>query len=96
MVFSSLIFLVIFLPITLLVYYIAPTKLRNLWLLIVSLIFYSWGEPVYILLMLFSILLNYVCGLLISGYEDETHRKIFLIVAVVINVGLLFVEILYL
>ncbi|MBR2213851.1 MAG: MBOAT family protein [Eubacterium sp.] len=91
MVFSSLIFLVIFLPITLLVYYIAPTKLRNLWLLIVSLIFYSWGEPVYILLMLFSILLNYVSGLLISASKKDGYRKLFLIISVVINVGLLFV-----
>ena len=93
MVFSSLIFLVIFLPITLLVYYIAPTKLRNLWLLIVSLIFYSWGEPVYILLMLFSILLNYVSGLAISGVAEEKTglRKLFLVISVAINVGLLFV-----
>ena len=93
MVFSSLIFLVIFLPITLLVYYIAPTKLRNLWLLIVSLIFYSWGEPVYILLMLFSILLNYVSGLLISRTDESKtgKRKALLAISVAINVGLLFV-----
>ncbi|MBP5773427.1 MAG: MBOAT family protein [Eubacterium sp.] len=93
MVFSSLIFLVIFLPITLLVYYIAPTKLRNLWLLIVSLIFYSWGEPVYILLMLFSILLNYVSGLLISSTDESKtgKRKALLAISVAINVGLLFV-----
>ncbi len=93
MVFSSLIFLVIFLPITLLVYYIAPTKLRNLWLLIVSLIFYSWGEPVYILLMLFSILLNYISGLAISRVDKEktSKRKAILAISVIINVGLLFV-----
>ena len=93
MVFSSLIFLVIFLPITLLVYYIAPTKLRNLWLLIVSLIFYSWGEPVYILLMLFSILLNYVSGLAISAVDKNKtgRRKAILALSVVINIGLLFV-----
>ena len=93
MVFSSLIFLVIFLPITLLVYYIAPTKLRNLWLLIVSLIFYSWGEPVYILLMIFSILLNYVSGLAISSTDKEktSKRKALLAISVAINVGLLFV-----
>ena len=93
MVFSSLIFLVIFLPITLLVYYIAPTKLRNLWLLIVSLIFYSWGEPVYILLMLFSIMLNYVSGLAISTVDKEKtgKRKAILALSVVINIGLLFV-----
>ena len=93
MVFSSLIFLVIFLPITLLVYYIAPTKLRNLWLLIVSLIFYSWGEPVYILLMLFSILLNYVSSLAISAVDKNKtgRRKAILALSVVINIGLLFV-----
>ncbi len=93
MVFSSLIFLVIFLPVTLLLYYISPVRLRNLWLLIVSLIFYSWGEPVYILLMVFSILLNFVLGLLIDRISpDRTAKKrALLIAAVVINVGLLFV-----
>ena len=53
MVFSSLYFLFLYLPIVLLVYYIVPLKWRNLWLLVVNLVFYGWGEPRYILLMLF-------------------------------------------
>ena len=93
MVFSSLIFLVIFLPVTLLLYYISHVRLRNLWLLIVSLVFYSWGEPVYILLMLFSILLNFFSGILIDRISPDgaAKRKALLIAAVAINVGLLFV-----
>ncbi len=62
MLFSSLIFLVYFLPITVIVYYSIPTRridLRNIWLLIVSLIFYSWGEPVYVFLMIYSAVFNY-------------------------------------
>ena len=91
MVFSSLIFLTIFLPITLLLYYVLPEKARNFWLLVVSLIFYSWGEPVYILLMVFSILLNYISGLWLDRTEETGKRKRILVTAVVINIGLLFV-----
>ncbi len=91
MVFSSLIFLTIFLPLTLLLYYILPEKARNFWLLVVSLVFYSWGEPVYILLMVFSILLNYLCGLWIDHSEKNKTKKLILALAVVINIGLLFV-----
>ncbi len=93
MVFSSLIFLVVFLPATLLIYYILPDRFRNLCLLAVSLIFYSWGEPIYILLMLFSILLNYISGILITRTDPQStaKRRALLISAIVINVGLLFV-----
>ncbi len=92
-----MIFLAVLLPVTLLLYYILPTKLRNFWLLVVSLIFYSWGEPVYILLMLFSIALNYSCGLIIGHIDSNNspsrnrNKKIALVIAVVINIGLLFV-----
>ncbi|MEK4358368.1 MBOAT family protein [Paenibacillus sp. FSL M7-1455] len=72
MVFSSLIFLFLFLPGTLLVYYASPRKLRNAVLFVASLIFYAWGEPVYILIMVFSTAFDYVNGLLIEKYR---HRK---------------------
>ncbi len=62
MLFSSVTFLFVFFPITLLAYAIAPKRLKNVVLLLASLVFYAWGEPVYIGLMLLSILLNYVCG----------------------------------
>ena len=66
MVFSSLLFLFRFFPAALLVYYIVPRFLRNLVLFLFSLIFYAWGEPVYILLMLVSILISYTGGILIA------------------------------
>lgn len=62
MLFSSVTFLFVFFPITLLAYAIAPKRLKNVVLLLASLVFYAWGEPVYIGLMLLSILLNYICG----------------------------------
>ena len=62
MVFSSILFLFVYLPVVLAVYYIVPARYRNLWLFIVNLVFYGWGEPVYILLMVFSIALNYAAG----------------------------------
>lgn len=69
MVFSSLIFLFQFLPVTLLVYYVSPHKLRNLVLLAASLVFYAWGEPLYIFLMIFSTVFDYANGLLIERFR---------------------------
>ena len=76
MVFSSITFLFLFLPVVLAVYYIAPEKYKNIILLISSIIFYAWGEPVYVVLMILSILLNYFCGLDIgSKAEDPVRAK---------------------
>lgn len=88
MVFSSLIFLWVFLPIVLSLYFLAKDNYRNLILLIASLIFYAWGEPVYVLVMIISIIINYICGLKI-GVEDEKSRKLALIIGIVINLALL-------
>ena len=66
MVFSSLLFLFIYLPVVLAVYYIVPVKWRNIWLFIVNLVFYGWGEPIYILLMILSITVNYAAGIIIA------------------------------
>lgn len=71
MVFSSLIFLFLFLPVTILIYYASPNTLRNAVLLIASLIFYAWGEPVYIFLMIFSTVFDYVNGILIEKYRQR-------------------------
>ena len=71
MVFSSTIFLCVYLPLVLLGYYICPKKGRNLFLLIASLVFYAWGEPKYVFLMIFSILVNYIFGRLM----DEKPRQ---------------------
>ncbi|MED1801165.1 MBOAT family O-acyltransferase [Brevibacillus porteri] len=72
MVFSSLIFLFQFLPAVLLVYYVSPKKLRNVVLFAASLIFYAWGEPVYIVIMIFTTVFDYINGLVIDKYS---HRK---------------------
>ena len=90
MVFSSLIFIFVFLPLVLLVYYISPRKMRNLVFFIASLIFYAWGEPVYILIMLFSTVFDYLNGLLIDKYRENSHiTKLVLINSIVINLGIL-------
>ena len=75
MVFSSLYFLFLYLPIVLLVYYIAPLKWRNLWLLVVNLVFYGWGEPVYILLMIFTIVLDYYAGIIVARCKAKGNDK---------------------
>jgi len=75
MVFSSLIFLFRFLPAVLLVYYMVPRRFRNLVLFIFSLGFYAWGEPVYIILMLASILVSYVGGIFIDGFRQAGKMK---------------------
>lgn len=91
MVFSSLVFLFVYLPIVLIVYYLVPSRWRNLWLFVVNLVFYGWGEPVYLLLMLFSILINYIAGLLVGRWREEQRSKAraALIVNTVLNLGLL-------
>ena len=63
MLFSSITFLFLFLPVVLAVYYLVPWKVKNIALLIASLFFYAWGEPVYVVLMVLSILLNYLPGI---------------------------------
>ena len=73
MLFSSITFLFLFLPIMLAVYYIAPPQWKNLLLLAGSLIFYAWGEPVYIILMILSILLNYFCGMDIENKSENQY-----------------------
>ena len=90
MVFSSLLFMFKYLPVVLAVYYLAPVKWRNLWLFIVNLVFYGWGEPVYIVLMMFSITINYYAGLLICRWRsDEKRAKRILVINIVVNLALL-------
>ena len=92
MVFSSLLFMFIYLPVVLAVYYLSPVRWRNPVLFVANLVFYGWGEPVYILLMMLSITVNYVNGLLIGKYKgagDMRRARAVLIVNVVINLSLL-------
>ena len=87
MVFSSMLFLWIFLPLVLAAYYISPGKIRNGILVFFSLLFYAWGEPVYIFLMLFSVAVNFTGGILIEK-RPERKRQI-LVITLVINLVLL-------
>ncbi len=90
MVFSSTIFLFIFLPIVLLSYLVFGTKFRNFVLLFSSLLFYAWGENIFVLLMLVSILLNYTFGILIDRSQNKGKRgTVALIFAISANLGLL-------
>ena len=92
MVFSSLLFLFQFLPLFLLIYFISSKKLKNLILFLFSLLFYAWGEPIYICLMLFSTLFDYTNGLLIEHFGLKNIKsKIVLIIDLIGNLGLLFV-----
>ena len=88
MLFSSIPFLYYFLPAVLILYFIAPWKLKNAVLLVSSLIFYGWGEPKLLFLMIFTISLFYVCGLAIER-AGEGKKKFWLSVSVVISLGLL-------
>jgi alginate O-acetyltransferase complex protein AlgI len=90
MVFSSLIFIFVYLSIVLPVYYICPKKFRNAFLFAASLVFYGYGEPVFILLMLVSVTMNYIFGILMGKYgEDRKKAKVLLVLNVVLNLGLL-------
>lgn len=89
MVFSSLVFLFLFLPIVLILHYVLPKKYRNIALLLANLVFYGYGEPVYVLLMAASILVNFLLGKLISRAEATVMRKLLLVLTVVLNLGAL-------
>ncbi|MEE0111378.1 MAG: MBOAT family O-acyltransferase [Oscillospiraceae bacterium] len=89
MLFSSIPFLYYFLPVVLILYFLAPGKCKNTVLLLASLFFYGWGEPKLLLLMLFTIALFYLCGLAIDRAEEPRRRKLWLTISVVISLALL-------
>ena len=89
MVFSSLTFLFVFLPVTLLGYRLLPKKLRIGFLLLASLLFYAWGEPIYVFLMIGSILVNWAIGFKVAG--DGPNRKGWLALSVALNLALLLI-----
>lgn len=91
MVFSSLIFLFAYLAVTLVLYYVVPFKARNAVLFAVSLVFYGWGEPKYIVVMLFSILVAYIFGFFVGKYRESAPKKArtYLIVSVILNLSAL-------
>lgn len=90
MLFSSVTFLFLFLPVVMAVYYMVPMKAKNVVLLLASLFFYAWGEPVYVVLMLLSIVFNYFCGRDIASCSDDSRKaKLSLAFAVTVNVLIL-------
>ena len=89
MLFSSIPFLYYFLPAVLIAYFLVPRSLKNGVLLLFSLVFYAWGEPVYIFLMLLTIGMFYGCGLAIGKAQSTSRKKLWLTVSIVVSIGLL-------
>ena len=90
MVFSSLMFLFLFLPVVLILYYTLSDKFKNYILLLASIFFYAWGEPVYIYLMLASIVMNYVFGIKVSSGACK-RKKLWLVISIISNLGVLII-----
>ena len=92
MTFNTILFLFTFLPIALILYYIVPKRFRNIPLVLLSLVFYAWGNPTYLILMAFSVVFNYITGLELDAYlqeERHTGAKVAMISAVVVNLLIL-------
>ena len=89
MLFSSIPFLYYFLPAVVLVYFLVPRALKNTVLLLFSLVFYAWGEPKYVFLMIATIALFYACGLAIEKAQTKKWKRVWLVTSVVISIGLL-------
>lgn len=89
MIFNSINFMIFF-PIVVFGYFIIPQKLKNFWLLVASYYFYMCWKPAYALLILFSTASTFLCGILIDKAKDHKQKKLFLIVNIVLNIGILF------
>lgn len=90
MVFSSLLFIFVFLPLALIVYYLSPKSLKNLTIMFLGLIFYAWGEPIYVFIMIFSIIFDFINGMLIEkNRQHKNFIKGILIFSLLINIGML-------
>lgn len=90
LVFSSLVFLCVFLPIVLVTYNFSKNiTYKNIILVISSLFFYAWGEPAYVIMLLVSILINYIFGRLIDSFYGKTESRVCMIAAVIVNLGML-------
>ncbi len=89
MVFSSTLFMFRFLPIVIMLYFLVPGRMKNLILLLGSLIFYAWGEPIYVCLMLFSTVSDYLHGRAIGACKKKSTKTVFMISAVIINLAML-------
>ena len=89
MLFSSITFLYLFLPIVLVLYFIVPYKVKNYVILVASLIFYAWGEPKYAIIMILQIIGGYIFGILIDQYRSKSFINIILALSMIVNLGFL-------
>ena len=89
MIFSSPLFLVLYLPLVLSIYYISPRRLKNLMLFMASLLFYGWGEPVYVSLMIFSTIVDYTHGMMVDKHRGTKKARYWLMSSILINLSLL-------
>ncbi|MFR3559162.1 MAG: MBOAT family O-acyltransferase [Paraclostridium sordellii] len=89
MVFSSLVFLFVFLPLIIFLYYISKDKYKNYLILVASLFFYAWGEPIYIVIMLVSIAVNFILGKKVCKENIGSNRNIWLAMSIVFNISML-------
>ncbi|MCL2087000.1 MAG: MBOAT family protein [Oscillospiraceae bacterium] len=90
MVFSGITFLYVFLPIVLILYFVLPRRFQNLYILLSGLIFYAWGEPFYVFVLIFSTLIDYFIGLFMHKFDhNQALRRVALIVSIVMNFSLL-------
>ena len=89
MLFSSIPFLYYFLPSVLILYFLVPKKFKNTVLLISSLVFYGWGEPKYLIIMVASIIIGYFSGLLIEATNEKTKKKLIMTINIIVNLGFL-------
>ena len=90
MSFNSLAFLCIFLPVALIAYYAVPRKAKNFCLFLFSLVFYAWGVPSHVLILLGTIVVDYACGLLVSHFSDSKGKaRLFAALNILVNVGML-------
>ena len=89
MIFNSMMFLWIFLPIILVLYYIVPNKLKNLFLMLISLVVYAWGSLESLTVLLTSIVVNYFIGILINAQKKNRLKKIFFGAGMLFNIGIL-------
>ena len=92
MVFSSSVFLFVFMPVVLVAYFIVPGRAgKNIWLLIASLFFYAWGEPKFVLVMMLSIVVNWLFGLLVDRYRASRHVRKLIALDVILNLSIIFI-----
>lgn len=89
MVFSSLVFLFVFLPGIIFLYYISKDNYKNYLILVASLFFYAWGEPIYIVIMLISIVVNFIFGKKVCKDNDKNNRNIWLFMSIMFNISML-------